>query len=69
MSAKDMQRIMSFGSHEMAWTWLHELRVAMVRPEREPLANESSYNKRSLDKRPHDMIVQYKAERRQHDAL
>jgi hypothetical protein len=37
ISAKDLQRIMGFGSYETAWTWLHELRAAMVRPNREPL--------------------------------
>ena len=38
ISAKDLQRIMGFGSYETAWTWLHKLRVALVRPEREPLS-------------------------------
>ncbi len=38
ISAKDLQRIMGFGSYETAWTWLHKLRTALVRPEREPLA-------------------------------
>jgi ISXO2-like transposase domain/Transposase zinc-ribbon domain len=38
ISAKDLQRIMGFGSYETAWTWLHKLRGALVRPEREPLA-------------------------------
>jgi hypothetical protein len=28
---------MGFGSYETAWTWLHKLRAAMVRPNREPL--------------------------------
>jgi hypothetical protein len=28
---------MGFGSYETAWTWLHKLRAAMVRPDREPL--------------------------------
>ena len=37
ISAKDLQRIMGFGSYETAWTWLHKLRAAMVRPNREPL--------------------------------
>ena len=37
ISAKDLQRIMGFGSYETAWTWLHKLRAALVRPEREPL--------------------------------
>jgi transposase-like protein/Zn ribbon nucleic-acid-binding protein len=38
ISAKELQRIMGFGSYETAWTWLHKLRVALVRPEREPLS-------------------------------
>jgi transposase-like protein len=38
ISAKDLQRIMGFGSYETAWTWLHKLRTALVRPERDPLA-------------------------------
>ena len=37
ISAKDLQRIMGFGSYQTAWTWLHKLRAALVRPEREPL--------------------------------
>jgi transposase-like protein len=37
ISAKDLQRIMGFGSYKTAWTWLHKLRAALVRPEREPL--------------------------------
>ena len=37
ISAKDLQRIMGFGSYETAWTWLHKLRAALVRPDREPL--------------------------------
>ncbi len=38
ISAKDLQRILGLGSHETAWTWLHKLRAAFVRPNREPLA-------------------------------
>ena len=38
ISAKDLQRIMGFGSYETAWTWLHKLRKALVRPGREPLS-------------------------------
>jgi transposase-like protein/Zn ribbon nucleic-acid-binding protein len=37
ISAKDLQRIMGFGCYETAWTWLHKLRAALVRPDREPL--------------------------------
>jgi transposase-like protein len=129
ISAMDLQRILGFGSYRTAWTWLHKLRAALVRPEREPLGpfvqvdealvggrscpkelilvaaeaggrvrlahaenNDeatlkrfadgqvasdahvvtdglASYNERSLKERPHDMIVQTKAERRENDAL
>src|SRR2546430_6004297 len=31
ISAKDLQRIMGFGSYKTAWSWLHKLRAAMVR--------------------------------------
>ena len=37
ISAKDLQRIMGFGSYETAWTWLHKLRAAMVRSDSEPM--------------------------------
>ena len=37
ISAMDLMRIMGFGSYKTAWTWLHKLRAALVRPEREPL--------------------------------
>ena len=40
ISAKELQRIMGFGSYETAWTWLHKLRSAMVRPNREKLADD-----------------------------
>jgi len=38
ISAKELQRIMGFGSYKTAWAWLHKLRASMVRPDREPLA-------------------------------
>jgi transposase-like protein len=37
ISAKDLQRIMGFGSYGTAWTWLHKLRAAMTRSDSEPL--------------------------------
>ena len=37
ISAKDLQRILGFGSYETAWTWLHKLRSAMVRSDSEAL--------------------------------
>lgn len=37
-SAKGLQRMLGLGSYETAWTWLHKLRRAMVRPGRDRLA-------------------------------
>jgi len=36
-SAKSLQAVLGFGSYETAWTWLHKLRRAMVRPGRDRL--------------------------------
>src|SRR5947208_679518 len=38
IAAAELQRQLGFGSYQTAWTWLHKLRKAMVRPDREPLA-------------------------------
>jgi Zn ribbon nucleic-acid-binding protein len=130
ISAKDLQRIMGFGSYETAWTWLHKLRAALVRPAREPLGpfvqidealvggkggphkelvlvaaepggrvrlahahnndegtlkrfadrqiaagaevvtdGHAGYNSKSLAERPHEAVVQTKAQRREDDTL
>lgn len=37
VSAAGLQQALGFGSYETAWAWLHKLRRAMVRPERELL--------------------------------
>jgi transposase-like protein len=39
-SALGLQRILGLGSYETAWTWLHKLRRAMVRPGRDQLSRE-----------------------------
>ena len=36
-SALGLQRVLGFGSYQTAWTWLHKLRRAMVRPGRDRL--------------------------------
>jgi len=130
ISAKDLQRIMGFGSYKTAWSWLHKLRAGMVRSMSEPLgpfvqvdealvggkggphkelvlaaaevggrvrlahaeSNDkatlkrfadgqiavdahvvtdglASYDSESLGERPHEAIVQTKAERRENDAV
>ena len=38
VSALGLQRVLGFGSYETAWTWLHKLRRAMVRPGRDRLS-------------------------------
>jgi len=38
VSALGLQRTLGLGSYETAWTWLHKLRAAMVRPGRDRLA-------------------------------
>jgi transposase-like protein len=38
ISAMELKRQMGFGSYQTAWSWLHKIRKAMVRPERTPLA-------------------------------
>jgi transposase-like protein len=37
VSALGLQRVLGLGSYETAWTWLHKLRRAMVRPDRDCL--------------------------------
>src|SRR5579863_9696967 len=37
-SALGVQRVLGLGSYRTAWTWLHKLRRAMVRPGRDGLA-------------------------------
>ena len=36
-SAKGVQRVLELGSYQTAWVWLHKLRRAMVRPDRDRL--------------------------------
>jgi len=38
VSALGLQRVLGLGSYRTAWTWMHKLRVAMVRPGRDRLA-------------------------------
>ena len=37
-SALGIQRALGLGSYETAWAWLHKLRRAMVRPDRDQLS-------------------------------
>lgn len=40
VSALGLHRVLGFGSYETAWSWLHKLRRAMVRPGRDRLGGE-----------------------------
>ena len=48
MSALGLQRVLGFASYETAWAWLHKLRRAMVRPDRDLLAGMSRSTRPSL---------------------
>ena len=39
IAATELQRQMGFGSYQTAWSWLHKIRKAMVRPDRQPLGD------------------------------
>src|SRR5881227_1459017 len=38
IAATELKRQLGFGSYGTAWSWLHKIRKAMVRPDRQPLA-------------------------------
>jgi transposase-like protein len=40
VSALGLQRAIGFGSYETAWAWMHKLRRAMVRPDRDLLGGD-----------------------------
>jgi len=40
VSALGLQRVLGLGSYETAWTWLHKLRRAMIRPGRDCLSGK-----------------------------
>ena len=45
-SAVGLNRVLGIGSDKTAWTWLHTLRRARVRPGREPLTGEGEVDER-----------------------
>jgi transposase-like protein len=51
LSAQALQRILGLGSYETAWSWLHKLRRAMVRPGREPLSGVVEVDETALSGR------------------
>ena len=53
MSARGLQDALGFDSYETAWVWLHKLRRAMVRPERELLRGVVELDQSFLGGRSH----------------
>ena len=53
ISAKELQRILGFGSYKTAWSWLHKLRAALVRPDREPLGPFAQVDETLVGERAH----------------
>jgi hypothetical protein len=53
VSAQGLQDVLGFGSYETAWAWLHKLRRAMVRPERELLSGVVELDQSFLGGRSH----------------
>jgi Transposase zinc-ribbon domain/ISXO2-like transposase domain len=49
-SATDIQQVLGLGSYETAWTWLHKLRRAMVRPGRDLLTGRIEVDATYLDR-------------------
>jgi hypothetical protein len=53
VSARGLQDALGFGSYQTAWAWLHKLRRAMVRPERELLSGVVELDQSFLGGRSH----------------
>src|SRR5215211_4571762 len=53
VSAQGLKDALGFGSYETAWAWLHKLRRAMVRPERELLTGVVELDQSFLGGRSH----------------
>src|ERR687883_238566 len=49
IAAAELQRQLGFGSYQTAWSWLHKLRKAMVRPDRAPLAGRVEADETYVD--------------------
>ncbi len=48
-SALGLQRVLGLGSYKTAWTWLHKLRRAMVRPGRDRLSGRVEVDETYLE--------------------
>jgi transposase-like protein len=66
VSALGLQRVLGFGSYETAWAWMHKLRRAMVRPDREMLSGRVEVDETNIGGRqegtdgrgsPKDLVI------------
>jgi transposase-like protein len=48
IAATELQRQMGFGSYQTAWSWLHKIRKAMVRPGRQRLSGRVEADETSI---------------------
>jgi len=55
-SALTVQRVLGLGSYQTAWTWLHKLRRAMVRPGRERLSDRVEVDETYLGARESGVV-------------
>ena len=53
ISAKELQRILGFGSYKTAWSWLHKLRAGWCVPTRSRSAHSSRSTRPSSGERAH----------------
>ena len=58
VSALGLQRVLGLGSYQAAWTWLHKLRRAMVRPGRDMLKGFIEVTKRILEAKKKALAVE-----------
>src|SRR4051794_22983014 len=52
IAATELKRQLGLGSYQTAWTWLHKLRKAMVRPDREAPPGRARRGRRDPRRRP-----------------
>ncbi|WP_425455457.1 IS1595 family transposase [Amycolatopsis palatopharyngis] len=59
VSARNLQQILGFASYETAWAWLHKIRRAMVRPDRDRLSGIVEVDEAFLGGVNHDVFGGY----------
>jgi len=53
-NALGLKRVLGLGSYQTAWSWLHKMRCAMVRPERERLSGNIEVDETLVGGEEHD---------------